>query len=105
MASECCRGEHPADQVLKTDPRSASPDGLHVEGRHPGVAHFGPLFAYGHLPEPLRSVSAWCADLAQSLIDTLSDGPELSAGLRSLLTAKDSFVRVAVMDKKSGALS
>ncbi|EOD66893.1 hypothetical protein [Amycolatopsis vancoresmycina] len=37
--------------------------------RHPGTQHFGGLFAYG---------------------------PELTAGLRKLVEAKDCFVRVAV---------
>ena len=64
--------------------------------RHPSTAHFGPLFAYEHLNPSLGSVSAECAALAASLIAQLPDGPELSAGLRKLLEAKDCFVRAAL---------
>lgn len=37
-----------------------------------------------------------CGDLAQELVAVLPDGPELSAGLRKLLEAKDCFVRAAL---------
>ncbi|WP_246007647.1 hypothetical protein [Gordonia oryzae] len=37
-------------------------------------------------------------DLAHDLAEVLNDGPELSAGLRKLLEAKDCCVRQAVMD-------
>lgn len=53
-------------------------------------------FAHDHLPAHLAAVSAPCADLANHLADTLPDGPELRAGLRKLLEAKDAFVRAAV---------
>ena len=69
---------------------------MNLEGRHPATQHFGPLFAYDHLPEHLQAVSAPCADLAEELINALPDGPELSAGLRKLLEAKDCFVRAAL---------
>ena len=72
-----------------------SPEAL--EGRHPGVAQIAQYFDYGHLPlGPLRGVSADCAELAESLIESLPDGPELTAGLRKLLEAKDCFVRAAL---------
>jgi hypothetical protein len=35
---------------------------------------------------------------AQSLVDLLEDGPELSAGLRKLLEAKDCLVRQGLKD-------
>jgi hypothetical protein len=69
---------------------------LNVDGRHPSTQHFAPLFAFDHLPEHLQAVSAGCAALAQAVIDTVPDGPELSAGLRKLLEAKDCFVRAAL---------
>lgn len=72
---------------------------LNADGRHPGTRHFAPMFEFGHLPEPLREVSQPCAALAQDMIDTLPDGPELTAGLRKLLEAKDCFVRAAVLGK------
>jgi hypothetical protein len=74
---------------------------LKVEGRHPGTQHFGPLFDFEHLPPHLQAVSGPCSDLAQELIDVLPDGPELTAGLRKLLEAKDCFVRAAVLARKA----
>jgi hypothetical protein len=76
----------------------ADPDGItSLDDRHPGVRHFGPLFAYGHLREGiLRDTSEACAELAAAAIADLPDGPELSAGLRKLLEAKDCFVRAAL---------
>lgn len=50
-------------------------------------------FAYAHLPEHLRDVSASIAMLAQAMEESLPNGPEKSAGLRKLLEAKDCFVR------------
>lgn len=68
------------------------------EGRHPGTQHFRPLFSYDHLPAGvLRSTSAGCAGLAELMVSDLPDGPELTAGLRKLLEAKDCFVRAAVL--------
>lgn len=67
-------------------------------GRHPAVAHFGPLFAFDHLPAgPLREASAACHGLAFAMLAALPDGIELAAGLRKLLEAKDCFVRQAVL--------
>lgn len=65
--------------------------------RHPSVAHFEPLFAYGHLPEHLQAVSAEFASTADRMLQLLPDGPELSAGLRKLLEAKDCCVRQSVL--------
>ncbi|WEH40808.1 hypothetical protein [Streptomyces sp. AM 2-1-1] len=64
--------------------------------RHPATEHLLRYFDTAHLPEHLRAVSAPCGDLARQLGDALPDGPELSAGLRKLLEAKDCFVRAAV---------
>ena len=64
--------------------------------RHPGTTHLLRYFEYAHLPERLQAVSKPCADLATSLVDELPDGPELTAGLRKLLEAKDCFVRAAL---------
>lgn len=77
---------------------------LHAaRGRHPSTQHFDPLFAHKHLPGRLGFISKQCADLADLLIAALGDGPELSAGLRKLLEAKDCFVRQAVIDEKARA--
>ena len=68
-------------------------------GRHPSVAHFGPHFEFAHLPAHLQQVSQRFHELAGGLLDSLSDGPELSACLRKLVEAKDCAVRQAVQDK------
>ncbi|MFT4295635.1 MAG: hypothetical protein QM582_09515 [Micropruina sp.] len=53
-------------------------------------------FAFDHLPDDLQQVSEPLALLAHDMADRLPDSPELSAGLRKLLEAKDCFVRAAV---------
>lgn len=53
-------------------------------------------FTFAHLPEKLQQVSKPIGELAQSMDDTLPDGPEKSAGLRKLLEAKDCLVRALV---------
>lgn len=69
-------------------------------GRHPSTAHFAQLFAYKHLPSHLQAVSAPFGQLAEQMLAVLRDGPELSAGLRKLVEAKDCLVRQAVIDAK-----
>jgi hypothetical protein len=72
-------------------------DLMDVSDRHPGTKAVFRYFTYDHLrPGPLRTKSALCADLAESMVRTLPDGPELTAGLRKLLEAKDCFVRAAL---------
>lgn len=69
---------------------------MNLVGRHPGTTQIAKHFEYGHLPEHLQAVSKPVHDLAQQMIDALPDGPELTAGLRKLVEAKDCFVRTAV---------
>ena len=69
---------------------------IDLDGRHPATQQIARYFAYGHLPEPLRTVSLLCHDLAEAMIDRLPDGPELTTGLRKLLEGKDAFVRAAL---------
>ena len=69
--------------------------------RHPGTQHLLDQFGYEHLPPKLQAVSKPISDLKDQLAELLADGPELSAGLRKLLEAKDCFVRQAVIDLKS----
>lgn len=72
--------------------------------RHPSVTHFEPLFEYAHLPEgKIRNTSAFLSSLADTMVRELPDGPELSAGLRKLLEAKDCFVRAAVLERRADA--
>lgn len=65
--------------------------------RHPATTQLLRWFEHSHLPDGyVRATSALCADLARNMVDQLPDGPELSAGLRKLLEAKDCFVRAAI---------
>lgn len=64
--------------------------------RHPATTGLLRYFEYAHLPERLQVVSRPCGDLAQAMVAALPDGPELTAGLRKLLEAKDCFVRAAL---------
>lgn len=50
-------------------------------------------FAFGHLPAFFQEISRPFCELANELADTLPPGPEVSAGLRKLLEAKDCAVR------------
>ena len=52
-------------------------------------------FAYEHLPPALQEVSRPFAELALDMATRL-EGPELTAGLRKLLEAKDCMVRAAL---------
>ena len=64
--------------------------------RHPSTTHLLRYFEYSHLPARLQGFSAPFAELAHDIVDGLPDGPELTAGLRKLLEAKDCIVRAAV---------
>ena len=64
--------------------------------KHPAVASLLRYFAWQHLPTRLQAVSAPCSVLAYEMADALPSGPELTAGLRKLLEAKDCFVRAAL---------
>jgi hypothetical protein len=61
------------------------------------VASLLGYFTYEHLTHPLlRETSAPCGELARHMAGNLPDSPELAAGLRKLLEAKDCFVRAAL---------
>ncbi len=61
---------------------------------HPNVESLLAFFEYKHLPEKLQEVSAPICELAKAIAtDPNLDGPELTAGMRKLLEAKDCFVR------------
>lgn len=62
---------------------------------HPNTEALLKFFRYEHLPEKLQEVSKPFADLAQQMAGKF-DGPELTAGLRKLLEAKDCMVRAAL---------
>lgn len=58
-------------------------------------------FSYEHLPADLQEIAKPLAELAWKLEELLPDGSEKSAGMRHLLEAKDSFVRVG-LDMRKG---
>lgn len=62
---------------------------------HPSTTEILRYFEYKHLPPTLADISMPFHDLAHHLANRL-DGPELTAGLRKLLEAKDCFVRAGV---------
>lgn len=73
-----------------------------IQTRHPGTRHFVDLFVTQHLVEPFRTIALHAAQLAAVMVHELEDGPELTAGLRKLLEAKDCFVRqVAISSSKN----
>ena len=51
------------------------------------------FFAYDHLPQHLREVSAPFGELAQHVVSTLPRNPERTVALRKLLESKDCAVR------------
>ena len=65
---------------------------------HPSTQNVFQFFHYAHLPEDLQAISKPCSELARDMVDRLGEGPELTAGLRKLLEAKDCFVRQAAID-------
>lgn len=66
---------------------------------HPSLQSILRWFEYDHLPEGLiRDTSKTCHSLAHYMAKTLPSNPELVAALRSLLQAKDGFVRSAVLE-------
>lgn len=69
---------------------------MDTTGRHPATQHLARHFDYAHLPQHLAATSRPCAELAEQMVQALPDGPELTAGLRRLLEAKDCFVRAAL---------
>jgi len=69
---------------------------ISIPDRHPSTQQIARWFGYGHLQGDARKVSAEVFELAEWLIQNLPDGPELTAGLRKLLEAKDCLVRAAI---------
>lgn len=70
---------------------------IDASNRHPATQQVTRWFDYEHLPAGTpRHVSAMCAAMAGELLREIEDGPELTAGLRKLLEAKDCLVRAAI---------
>lgn len=62
---------------------------------HPSTTAILRFFEYEHLPPHLAAISRDFCGLAHSMAEQL-EGPELTAGLRKLLEAKDCMVRAAL---------
>lgn len=60
---------------------------------HPATEAILAHFDYRHLPRPMQHVSREIHDLAHWAANAIGDDPELTAGLRKLLEAKDCLVR------------
>lgn len=71
------------------------------EAYHPAIAEILRYFMYGQRdwPPPSFGVFAETSKLAHSMADKL-DGPELTAGLRKLLEARDCFMRAALSRRR-----
>lgn len=94
----CCYDQVFANRHHRTASATQSPQepSMDLNDRHPGTRGIARFFEYGHLPESLQPAAERCHDLAEQMIAQLPDGPELTAGLRKLLEAKDCFVRAAL---------
>lgn len=71
-------------------------DPADYETRHPSTVALLRWFEFDHLPGKLGLTSEACHGLAHEMVRCLPDGPELTAGLRKLLEAKDCFVRATI---------
>lgn len=73
---------------------------IQLGDRHPETQRLMRYFDVGHLPTDLQQVSAPLGHAAAVVLSLLPDGPELTAGLRKLVEAKDCFVRHAVENRE-----
>jgi hypothetical protein len=69
------------------------------------IEHILQFFEYDHLPEDLQDVSAAVYVVAHQIVNQLVivkgiSNPEITAGLRKLLEAKDCFVRARLCGKE-----
>lgn len=69
---------------------------------HPSTEALLEFFKFEHLPEHLQEVSKPICEMAHEVAKTL-DGPELTAGLRKLLEAKDCLVRAKLQGRQKEA--
>lgn len=70
---------------------------MDLSRRHPGTQQLARYFRYDHLTnDDARFLARLCAEFVETVIAALDDGPELTAGLRKALEAKDCFVRASL---------
>lgn len=85
------------DRFGSPSPATTSAAPADLTKRHPATVQVVRWFEYYHLREGLpRDTACEMQDTARWMVDELPDGPELTAGLRKLLEAKDCFVRAAL---------
>lgn len=70
-------------------------DRLDLKDRHPSTQQVMQWFTSDHLPEPQQTIALYVSHLADAMVRELSDGAELTVGLRKLLEAKECFVRAS----------
>lgn len=69
-----------------------------MHDRHPSTMHMAIMLRPNiNLKDEYRVIAHLVAELAEDMIASLPDSPELTSGLRKLLEAKDCFVRCAVL--------
>jgi hypothetical protein len=65
--------------------------------RHPSTLHMMTMLQVNpKLPGIQKNIAGDCLDLADTIVANMPDSPELTAGLRKLLEAKDCFVRASL---------
>ena len=71
-----------------------------ADHRHHATQHLVALLEPNpNLPDALHQVADVAACHRDKMLELLEDAPELAAGLRKLLEAKDCFVRQALLDR------
>lgn len=71
---------------------------------HPSLENILRGFRYDHLkPGDIQNTSKMFASMAKYVAEELPSSPEVVAGLRKLLEAKDCFVRAAVFALEDAA--
>jgi len=69
---------------------------MEISGRHPATNQILRWFDCDYLTGDLYNTALAMQNIAVAAVTALPDGPELTAGLRKLLEAKDCFVRAAI---------
>lgn len=70
--------------------------------RHPSTQHFEGMFRYAHLGHgALRDLSSAFRDMAEIMLDSCQDGPELTTALRHLWDSKNNAVMQLVLDLRA----
>lgn len=94
-------GYRPKENEMET----RNTDGPNGDGTltHPAVIAILRWFDCDHLPPHLQPIVRQCHQVAHLMASDIPSDPELTAGLRKLLEAKDCFVRAAIKAKEKGA--